>query len=115
MNYFWLVVLPNLDSFLGCLGLVGLCVSAIGLLVSLHQKIEACSKNEEEQALKLSKTMLKVLSVSIGLFFITCFMPTKKDFILLKTIAITSELKGIEQIPQSLVDKINELLVSETG
>lgn len=109
-NYFWLVVLPNLDCFFGALGILGIVACIIGGFVYMHIKIDAYNKEDHANAWKFAKTMFKVFAVSMTLFFITCFIPTKKDIIQLKIISVVSELKGVDKIPQKLIDRLNDLL-----
>lgn len=113
-NYFWLVVLPNLDCFFGMLGIIGLVVSVIGGFIYLGQKTDARHKEDHDNAWMFARSMLKVFAASMAMLFITCFFPTKKDIIQLKIISVVSELKGADQIPQKLVDRLNDILGEET-
>lgn len=109
-NYFWLVVLPNLDCFFGILGCMGMIFCIIGFLVYLNKKIEAYQIEDHKKAGEFAKTLFKVLGGSMIMFFMTCFIPSKKDLIQLKMISVIAELKGVEQIPQKLIDRLNNLL-----
>ena len=109
-NYWWLVVIPNLDFFFGTLGCFGIVACIIGGFIYLVKKIEAYDEKDHKNAWKFAKTMFKVFATSMTLFFITCFIPTKKDIIQLKAISIISELNGVNQIPQKLIDRLNILL-----
>ncbi len=109
-NYFWLVVLPNLDSFFGTLGVVGLISCVIGGFIFMHKKIEAYNKEDHENAWKFAKKMFIIFGISMSIFFVTVFIPSKKDIVQLKIISVVSEIKGVEQIPQKLINKLNLLL-----
>ncbi len=109
-NYWWLVVIPNLDCFFGTLGCLGIVAFIVGGFVYLHKKIEAYNEKDHKNAWAFAKTMFKVFAASMTLFFITCFIPSKKDIVQLKVISVVSELKGVDQIPQKLIDRLNELL-----
>lgn len=109
-NYFWLVVVPNLDCFLGTLGIIGIVACILGGFIYLTKKLEAYNEEQHENAWKFAKTMLKMFAASMTIFFITCFIPSKKDIILLKIISVVHELKGIDQIPQKLIERLNDFL-----
>jgi|SRR5690349_6526484 len=112
-NYFWLVVLPNLDYFLGTLGILGIVFCIFAVFFYLHMLCEACDEEDEQEALKFAKNTLKVFVMSMFLFFITCFIPTKKDIAQLKVLSVVGELKGVDKIPQKLIDRLNDLLDEE--
>lgn len=109
-NYFWLVVIPSLGCFFATLGCIGIVACIFGGFSYAYQKMEALYEVEHENAHKKAKIVLKLFIISMAMFFVTCFIPTKKDIIQLKIIHIASELKGIDQIPQKLVDRLNDLL-----
>lgn len=106
----WLVVIPNLDCFLGVLGVMGIISSVFGGFVYIDKKIDAYDQKDHEDAWKFAKTIIKLFAASMFMFFITCFIPTKKDIFQLKIISVVSELKGVDQIPQKLIDRLNDLL-----
>ena len=112
-NYFWLVLLPNLDCFLCTLGVVGIVGCVASGIIYASMKIEAYDEDDQKKASKFAKVVLQLFSISMTLFFITCFIPTKKDIIQLKIISVVSELKGAEQLPQKLVDRLNSILDGE--
>ena len=109
-NYFWLVVLPNLDCFFGTLGILGLLACIIGGFVYMHKKIDVYGGFDEKEAWEFAKKMFKLFAVSMTIFFVTCFIPTKKDIIQLKAISMISELKDADKMPQKLIDRLNDLL-----
>ena len=109
-NYFWLVVVPNLECFFGTLGVIGLVFCVVCSAIYISMKLEAYDEEDEDKARKFAKSIIKVFSVSMTMFFITCFIPTKKDMIQLKIISVVSELKGVDKIPQKLVDRLNYFL-----
>lgn len=109
-NYFWLVVLPNLNCFFETLAILGTIACIIGGFIYKEKKINAYNENDHKEAWEFAKTMYKVFAISMIMFFITCFIPTKKDIIQLKTISIISELKNADKIPQKLIDRLNDLL-----
>lgn len=109
-NYLLLVVIPNLDCFFGSLGVIGIVTCIILFIGSGIQYSDAYDDADTQKAIKNIKTVCKIFAVSMFLFFITCFIPTKKDMIQLKAISIISELQGVEKIPQKVVDRLNDLL-----
>lgn len=113
LNYLLLVILPNLDCFFGTLGVFGIVTSIVLLVIYLSKKFEACTNDEEEQAAQYFKKIIPIFSVSVLMFLFSCFLPTKKDIIQLKAISIISELKGADQIPQKVIDRLNDLLGEE--
>lgn len=119
-NYFWLVVIPNLECFFGVLGCFGVVASIVCFYISFEQYAFYTRPEEYHDALekkralerKYSRFAFNLFLASTIIFLITCFIPTKKDIIQLKTISIISELKGADLIPQKLVDRLNDLLDS---
>lgn len=109
-NYFWLVLLPNLDSFFCILGVAGIVAASIVFCIYWEKMDYVCTKEHANDARNLAKRSLKLFASAMIMFFITCFIPTKKDIIQLKIISAVSELKGVEQIPQKLIDRLGYLL-----
>ncbi len=110
INYFLLVLLPNLSCFFVTLGIFGIVTSIVLFLIYLSKKFEACDDREEAAASLYFKKTIPVFLVSVLLLFVSCFIPEKKDMLQLKAVSIISELKGVEQIPQKLIDRLNDLL-----
>lgn len=110
INYFLLVVIPNLDCLLSCLGIMGMMVAfVLGLILWSKMSDASCDK-EHKECWVLANNILKILIASMFIFFITCFIPSKKDMLQLKVISIVSELQGVEKIPQKVIDRLNDLL-----
>jgi hypothetical protein len=112
-NYFWLVVLPNLDCFFVLLGVIGIFACAVGCFMYADKKMDAYTPECHAKASKFGKCVFKGLSLSLLLLFISCFIPTKKDIMQLKVLSLVSEIKGIDQIPQKIIDRLNEVLEAE--
>ena len=110
INYFMLVVVPNLNIFFVNFGSVGVICSLIGFLIYLHKRFEAWDKATRKASDKFLKGLIPIFVVSLISIFISCFMPSKKDILQLKTISIISELKGADQLPQKIITRLNKLL-----
>src|SRR4030095_1251997 len=110
MNYLFLVLLPNINNFFCTMGCISMGLSVIFLIICACKKIESCDEDDEKKCLELSKNISKLFFISLLIFFISCFIPDKKDIIQLKVISIISELKGIDNIPQKIIEKLNDLL-----
>ncbi len=109
-NYFWLVLVPNLNGFFSLLGISGIVACIICGFFYMTKKNDAYDDEDREIAKKTGVAALKMFSVSMVIFFITCFIPSKKDLITLKILSVVSELKGADKIPQKLIDRLNALL-----
>lgn len=109
-NYFWLVVLPNLDCFITTLVILGFVVSGVSGFVYMLAVLDEPCEEEMQYRKCWGKKIINTLLASSLLFFITCFIPNKKDIVALRVISVVSELKGVEQIPQKIIDKLNTVL-----
>lgn len=74
----------------------------------------AYSKLEHEAASKYAKISITFLALSMSMLFITCFIPNKKEMIELKVISVVSELKGLDKIPQKLINRLNDIIGDES-
>lgn len=99
-NYLLLVVLPNLAVFFAIVGFVGIVATLICFVCTCDQYATREQINR----------YLKVGGIFLGFLFISCFIPCEKQIIELKVISTISELKGVSQIPQKMIDRINDLL-----
>ncbi len=109
-NYFLLVVLPNLDVLIQILGFIGIVISIIVFCSSIDSH-----DRDDDDVFGVMKASIKLFLASVFLFFISCFIPGKKEIIQLKIISVVSELKGVEQIPQKLIDRLNDVLGEGNG
>lgn len=98
-NYLLLVVLPNMNTLLNV-------ISVIGIISSVWICCVGCNEKNE----KLVKKSIKIFIYSLVLIFISCFIPTKKEIIELKIISVVSGVKGIDKVPQNIIDKLNDFL-----
>ncbi len=109
-EYFLLVVLPNLSNFFCIVS----CLMFILFMITFLCTLEDKSRDNEETInykRKLSKQAFWLLLMPAIIFvFSSNFIPSKKEFLQLQAIKIFKETKGIEQIPQKLIDKVNNLL-----
>lgn len=105
-NYLWLVVMPNIGKLLDIFGGFGLIIFATALL--LFVAFQGLHGGDDYK--QTIKNLRKILLVSMMMFFIGCFIPSKKEIIELKAISIISEINGADQIPQKIIDKLNDLL-----
>lgn len=96
-NYFLFVLLPNIGELLKI-------ISFIGFVLSIFFAIFA----EEEK--KFINHFITIVVFTLIVTFISCFIPTKKDVLKLKAISAVSEIKGIDKIPQKLIDLLNDSL-----
>lgn len=115
MNYFLLVVLPNLSGLFSSVGFIILiaCIICSIVLSFIYSDSSYYSQNYEEEKKQFAiwfRSLIKAFILSLSLLFAACFMPTKKDVIQLKAISIVSELKGVDKIPQKVIDRLNDLL-----
>ena len=105
MNYFLLVLLPHLDRFLGTLGILGLIICVLSSLPIL------CAYGEEDERFPfIFKRFLQALSFSVFLIFLTIPIPSKTELVQLRVVNILDETKGLDKIPQKIVDRISKLL-----
>lgn len=114
-NYFWLVLLPNIECFFCTLGIIGIVACVVGGFIYMSMQLEAYNKEDHDNAWIFAKKILKVFAASMTLLFISCFIPSKNDIVQLKIISVVSELNGSEQIPQKLVDRLNAILDDGKG
>lgn len=105
-NYLWLVVMPNFGKLLDILGGFGLIVFITALFIFVAFK-DLHGVDDHKQTIK---SLSNILLMSIMMFFIGCFIPSKKEIIELRAISIISEVNGADQIPKKIVDKLNDLL-----
>jgi len=103
-NYLLLVVLPNLSIFFALVGLLGLLFTG-GFFVCTYSDLY-----KEEDIENLFKSTGRIACYFLGMLFMSCFMPDRTQVIQLKVISTISELKGVEEIPQKMIDRINDLL-----
>lgn len=109
-NYFLLVLLPHLDCFLSGLGIFGVVVCGICAIPCGVVYTDAHGEDEVNHAKKLVKILTRTLIGSIALIALSVPIPSKTEIIQLKAINVLSEIKGVDQIPQKVVDRLNSLL-----
>lgn len=109
-SYLCLVVIPNLRIFLIIAGLFGL-ILCISCVLSLWEiGLDGVPEEHRRTCFKMRIGLVKGILFSVFILFLSGFFPSKKEMIQLKALNMISELKGVEQIPQKLVDRLNELL-----
>jgi heme/copper-type cytochrome/quinol oxidase subunit 2 len=113
MNYFLLIIVPNLHCFVSVLSTFGIVLSVASFLIWMHLKCEARNDEDEKQALIHLNRVVKIFLVSISMLFIICFIPSRSAIIQLQVINCIQELKGVQEIPQKLIDKLNKILEIE--
>ncbi len=106
-NYLFLVVLPKISCLLVILGSLGLIGSILYLCGCIMDTDYINSKEKPDPIWSFNK---RIFFISAMFLFITVFIPGKKEFLQLKAISIISETKGINGIPQKLINKLNYLL-----
>lgn len=110
MNYLLLVAIPNIGVFFTILGILGILFCVVGFFVFLSKKQDAYSEKDHKECDMYQSYIIKMFIASIIMLFVTCFIPERNQIIQLKIIDAVSELKGIDDIPQKLIDKLNNLL-----
>jgi hypothetical protein len=109
-NYLLFVLLPNIADFFGVLCIIGFIISLIGFLDYSVRMSSAYHTEDKNEASQYGKKIIKIFISSIILLFIACFIPCRKEIVQLKAISMVSELKGIDKIPQKLLNKLDKLL-----
>lgn len=109
-NYFLMVLLPHLDCLLSILGITGLIACGIGAIPAFLAYTDAWRDTDIANSIKLFKLIKKTLIGSILLLCLSIPIPSKTEIIQLKAVSILSDVKGLDQIPQKLVDKLSNLL-----
>ena len=113
-NYFMLVVFPNLSTIFEIITsfvTVAFCLCSVILFISYCEN--NYSQYSDPDGLKLKEHLKHIKKIGIlvaTLMIVGAFLPSRKEIIMLKSVSIMQETKGIENIPQNLVDKINEVL-----
>jgi hypothetical protein len=104
-NYLLLVLLPKIGAAFFGFAIFSFIISCLAVLnwADEHSAVEISGRN-----------CINSFIATVFLFFIAIAIPTKKEMIMLKGLSVVSELKGVNKIPQNLVDKINNLLEDKT-
>lgn len=110
MNYFLLVVLPHLSTWIESISVLFLIVLCFPLFLCGMASIFEAHEKERIEAFIYSKRILAYGLIPLFVLFLTIFIPTKTELLQLKTISIMQEVKGLDSIPQKVIDKINTLL-----
>lgn len=110
MNYFLFVFLPHFDVFISFLGFYCLIASLILGFVVFNSYTAICNDRDIKEFIKLKNLLYKFIAVSCTSFILSIPIPSKKELIQLKAINVLQEIKGIDLVPQKLVDKLNNLL-----
>jgi hypothetical protein len=99
-----------MNSFLGIIGIVGFITSAIVGIAGAFSYVDAYSDSEKESSKRFLTNIIKIGSAFLFCTFLTIFIPSKTELVQLKAIEILSEVKGLDAIPQKVVDRLNSLL-----
>jgi Na+/H+ antiporter NhaD/arsenite permease-like protein len=110
VNYFWLVFLPNIGFLFSLLGLIGLIFCVLYWVGYFATKYDPRTKDRNEEDRFCHGVMFIASLVVMVLLLLGFFIPSKKEIIQLKLLSAATELKGADQIPQKIVNKINNLL-----
>lgn len=110
MNYFLLVVLPHLSIWIEGISVFFFIVLCIPLFLCGMASIFEENEKERKEAFMIVKRVLLYIMIPLFVSFLTVLIPTKTEILQLKTISIMQEVKGLDSIPQKVVDKINNLL-----
>lgn len=109
INYLTMVVLPNIGELCQVVALC--CVPSIIVLTIAYFCLSSNWPDENE--LKLIKNIIFCLKITayagIVTAFTSCFMPSQKQVLQLQAMSLISKIEGIENLPQNIADKLNEL------
>lgn len=109
-SYLLLVLLPHLDSFLGVAGALGLVSSLIGGIMSFASYMNAYDDEDKKESMKFFGWAKRIFCGAFLAIFLTIFIPNKTELLQMKAIEVLSEVKGLDAIPQKVVDRLNSLL-----
>ncbi len=110
LNYFLLVLLPHLDCYIQLIGIIGFVISLIACLIKLHDVFDAYNDDDLIEAKSVLRKTAKIPLAFLLLSSLSIPIPNKREIIQLKAITVLSEIKGLDQIPQKLIDRLNDLL-----
>lgn len=113
MDYFLFVVLPNFKNLLEVCLFAGCVSSIVYAIYFLSEHSTAICDSDRKHVKDIGKKCVLIIIATTLMLFVDCFIPTKKDLLMLKIGSTVSKLQGVDQIPQKIVDKLNKLLDDE--
>jgi hypothetical protein len=109
MNYFLFVFLPHLDIYLEIIGFFGLICTFVSLFIYISQYIDNYTSEDIARSIKIGIISIKIFIASLVILSLTIPIPSKKELVELKVINTLQDIKGLDAIPQKIIDNINLL------
>ena len=108
-NYIWLVLIPQLGVFF-TIAATFVSISALLLGIGLFISYEDLDKKEIPYFIIWIK---RIGIMSVFCWIVVVCLPDKNTVIQLKALSLLSDVKGLNTIPQKVIEKLDSLLKVE--